>query len=39
MKDIKAAFQHSLPALKMCSLHYVHYRFSALAENFGTQPK
>jgi len=27
-----------LPALKMYSLRYVHYRFSALTVNFGTQP-
>jgi len=32
-------FQNLLPALKIYSLRYVRYRFSALAVNFGTQPQ
>jgi len=33
-----AVFQNSSSALKIYSLRYVHYRFSALTVNFGTQP-
>jgi len=33
-----AAFQNSLPVLKIYSLRNVHYRFSVPAVNFGTQP-
>jgi len=36
--NIMAVFQNWLPTLKIYSLRYVYYRFSALAVNFGTQP-
>jgi len=36
---MQAVFQNSLPALKIYSLRYVYYRFSALAVNFGTRPQ
>jgi len=32
----EAVFQNSLPVLKINSLRYMHYRFSALAVNFET---
>jgi len=36
---IKAAFRYSLSVLKIYSIHNMHYRFSVLAVNIGTQPK
>jgi len=36
---IKTAFRYSLSILKIYSIHNMHYRFSVLAVNIGTQPK
>jgi len=34
----KTAFRYSLPVLKIYSARNVHYKFSVLAVNIGTQP-
>jgi len=36
---ITAVLRYSLPVLKIYSTRYMHYRFSVLAVNIGTQPQ